>query len=428
MIDEFALQLNLPYSVGLYLAANALPDAVLFWDAPACAINKAKYIHGNHDLFSTLLHESSFHRVAATSVTVNTIPFPREKDIAVRIVRIASLPGCGVVLIASLPMAAITGIQYDSVINSLPPDLGKPVIAIPALSLSADWLRGYEETLDALAAALPIDNPSPHPDNVAVVGYLMDRNEEDHTANLRELRRLLRALGLNLVSVWLSGEPVAHLSEIHTAGTIISLPYARRSAQTLAARTGARIVETELPLGIEPTRRWLSQIAEATGRGKKADRLIDGELKNLIPKLEWIVPRFFLNRSFALCEDPVLLPPLAELIHSLGGNVRFAASMAAADHPLAELSTPDGPLAVHRGPTIPHLKKSLAGAFPDSPPDLLVTNTLFKKFADLNDMHFLEFGFPSYFTHALFDSPFLGFRGALNLINRIADRIAFYEA
>jgi hypothetical protein len=50
MTDDYTLPLNLPFSIGVYVAVNALPDAFLFMDAPSCAIAKAKYIYGNHDL------------------------------------------------------------------------------------------------------------------------------------------------------------------------------------------------------------------------------------------------------------------------------------------------------------------------------------------------------------------------------------------
>ena len=35
----------------------------------------------------------------------------------------------------------------------------------------------------------------------------------------------------------------------------------------------------------------------------------------------------------------------------------------------------------------------------------------------------MEFGFPSYFHHALARRPFLGFEGALHFIDRMAERL-----
>ena len=44
------------------------------------------------------------------------------------------------------------------------------------------------------------------------------------------------------------------------------------------------------------------------------------------------------------------------------------------------------------------------------------------------DLPFLEHGYPSYFTHAVFDAPYLGYRGFLSFVDRVANRLALCEA
>lgn len=427
-MDEYSIQLDFPYSIGVNLAVNAVSDLYILWDAPACAVNKAKFIHGNHDLFSTLLSASTFHRMSFSAVTANTVAVARENDMEKRILRLAAMKDCAAVLTAAYPMALITGIQYDMVARRAREQTKKPVIEVPSLSMSEDWLRGYEETLAALAGVIELPPAKPAADTVAIVGHLMDRNEEDNTGNLRELKRMLAGIGLKLVCVWLSGGRYRDLAKVAGAETIISMPYGRAAAAALARRAGARLVETELPLGFDATRRWLETIAAATGREERARRFIDSELSSLAPRLEWIVPRLFLGKRIALMGEPVQLPHLAQILDELGAEVCFAAAMGRPGKCPERLNLAGGrSVPVHAGPGITGLRKSLDEVFGGDPPDLLVTNTLFRRFPELSDMRFFEFGFPSFFTHFLYDSPFLGFNGAVNLIGRMAERMAFYE-
>ena len=70
---------------------------------------------------------------------------------------------------------------------------------LPDSSMRSDWLDGYDETLCALAGTLGPGKGKKVRGTVAVVGNMYDRNEGDHTGNMDELRRLTRALGLDLV-------------------------------------------------------------------------------------------------------------------------------------------------------------------------------------------------------------------------------------
>lgn len=76
-LAPFARRCTFPYLHGVYLAVNAIPDACLLVDAPACAFQKAEQIFGTHDLMSDLLDADSRHRVVHTSLHVSQRPRPR---------------------------------------------------------------------------------------------------------------------------------------------------------------------------------------------------------------------------------------------------------------------------------------------------------------------------------------------------------------
>jgi len=411
--ELFGQPLDYPYLIGAYLAVNAVSDLLLLVDGPDCAVLKAQHIHGKHDWNSTLLDCMGRHRIAYTATDPRNVALSREGLLKERLLSLARRPGTGAVLVTGLPMCSLTGTQYDRLAREAAPAAVKPLIPLPARSLEGGWLEGYAQTLNALAQAVVLSRGSPGTDSVAIVGYFMDRNEEDHRANLRELRRLLEALELDLVSVWLSGQDFAQLSDIGKAATILAFPYGLEAARTIARRTGARVVETGLPLGLEGTRRWLVTVAEACSR--QTQGLVEAELGRVIPRLEWVVGHSFLNRRAMLVADAHLLDPLAAFLRELGVRIVSAVSVGHRGQAPHDL-----PLLVR--PTSGRLDREWERVRKEGV-DLVVANSDFAARA-AQEAAVVEFGFPSHRWHAFAPSPFLGYEGALFLIQRMANALA----
>lgn len=411
---------NTPFMVGVYLAVNAVRDAFLLVDGPDCAHMKTQYVQGNHDWLSTLTDIGGRHRVANTAAHPFRMAASRETELVAALRRIAAHPGAGAVLVCPMPMAAITGVDYDRLAREARGEGPAPVLAVPGRSLSGDWLSGYALALEALARELDLA-PAPRPSTVAIVGYLWDRNEGDHEANVAELRRLLEGLGLELCSTWLSGGAVADLRRAAEASLVVSLPYARRAARRLGRRLGVPVVETALPLGLDGTTRWLRAVAAAAGVEDRVEPLVEAELTRVVPRLEWVVPAVFVHRTVAFVSDPHLLDGLLGLIEELGcrrGPIVVTARAAHAPH-LAERAEELGLLFE---PTRVRATEHLGKPVESGEVDLLVTNSLgVHHMAGRTPV--VELGYPSFFTHALFDRPFLGYRGALSLADRMANAL-----
>src|SRR5262249_54411280 len=161
--------------------------------------------------------------------------------------RVNQIPGARLGLICSMPHVTIIGTQYDKIVRDLEGEISLRLIEIPSRSLDGDWLHGYEEVLAGIASCMDVTGAAPDPKKVAFIGYLMDRTEHDHVANVEELERMMAALGLQATSVWLSGRPYEHLLEAKNAGTLIALPYGRKAAERLAQRTGAKLLQVGVP-------------------------------------------------------------------------------------------------------------------------------------------------------------------------------------
>jgi nitrogenase molybdenum-iron protein alpha/beta subunit len=259
------------------------------------------------------------------------------------------------------------------------------------------------------------------------VGYLWDRNEADHRSNVQELRRLLEGLSLDLETCWLSGSDTAGLVRAARAGTVLSFPYGREAAQILASRTETRLLECRLPISLEGTIHWIESVASHLGRQRKAQAFIEQELSLCADHLKWILPHALAGRRVAVISDPHLAGALVPALLELGCQVPVCVHWASSVTGDARDSAPDSVLLLNPSPE--ELGACLQEACQHERLDLIVTNShALLSHAGLGEgqLPFLELGFPSFYSHALYDRPWMGFNGVLQLVSRIAN--AFSQA
>ena len=414
MSEGLGRPMNLPSLLGVYLAVNALPDAYILVDGPDCALYKSHFIHGRHDLNSTLLRISGRHRVAFTNVCARGVVKEHDEIIRRHILTLDGLAESGLTLVTALPMCSITGVDYGRVIRSLGGRLSKPAVDIPPDSLTGDWLDGYAQTLSALVRGLGFTRGRRRKGSAAVIGYLMDRNEADHLGNLAELRRMLAALSLRMDCVWLGGQKALDLRRAQEAEFIISLPYGRAAARRLAGLTGARLVETELPFGLARSQRFMRDVGEAAVKSRQAEAFIARELARAIPRLRWIIPQRFLNRRAAFMGDPYLAAGFADIAEDLGMTVDGFIIRGRKGH-----GGPKAAGVLYEPPASSGEVRRLQ----EAPLDLLVSCWCDTEWPQPRCPS-MEFGFPSYRHHALFEQPFLGFNGLLAFVGRMADTLS----
>lgn len=408
---------QLPYLLGVFLGLNAVSDAAVMVDGANCVMVKADLIAGNHDLFSTLLSETGRHRILCTMSTPVNPPKNPEKKMAAMLNSVAGSGQFGAVLLTGLPYCWLAGMDYEGIARSVVS--GSPVAAIPAKSIDSDWLDGYDMMLEALARALPAKKPGKRAKNkVALVGYMFDRNESDHKANLKELTRLLKISGLEVVSIWPSGGSVAELARVSEASLIVSLPYGRKAARTLAAKYGAGLVETGLPLGLKGTSAWLSSVRRAAGLpGNLPPAILEEEREAaaaIAPAL-----RILLHKRLMFAGDPYLYSAFSSFAGEfcmslplvfLGSSRRHTGAGAAAGTMLFTPSTEEA-------------KAARAALSRYQVPDLAVVNSFSLTEGFAEGLPFVEFGFPSYGHHCLIDEPFFGYTGARSLVSRLLNSL-----
>ena len=431
MVDESrTLRCNFPASVGQLLAVNAVPDAFLLLDGPSCGFHKGELIAGNHDLTSSLLDAAGDHRICTTDTDVNNIARDRREVIAGRMDALRHHPDAGVVLISALPMATVVGTQYDAMIGELSSSDGAaPVHRVPIEPFDADWLEAYAAVLDLLAAELDLGEAAPSQDRVVVVGGLVDRNEADRRADRAEIADLLSGMGLETVALLPgSGGFAGDLRRAAEAGVVVSLPYGGAGARTLASRLDAILIETDLPVGLEDTTRWLRAIGRATGREGAAEALTERRLARTVPALEWVVPHHLLHRRLAFVGDPFLCAGLTGMGRELGFDVAEAFLLGKERHREALVNPGALPEATHWQPPAGLVTRRLRELHADHPLDLVISNTHYLHLARAADLPFLDLGFPNALTHHLTPAPTLGYTGALHLAERLMNRLALFDS
>ncbi|MBN1899511.1 MAG: hypothetical protein JW827_12105 [Spirochaetes bacterium] len=414
-------KLNHSYLNGVYLALNAIPDAYLLLDGTICAFSGMFSVHKTHDLLSDLVRQNTKHKVCCTGAMDHTVVHDRSELVNQFLFKLREEKDCSVIFICSYPMATVIGLHYDRIINMIQKQIITPLMEIPSRSMQEDWLSGYEETLLTLARNVDLRPDKKKSDHVAVVGYLFDRNEGDHIGNLKEIERIFKNLSLNCVSVWLSGSSFKKLHHIEKAGTIISLPYARRAAREIARKTGADLIELNLPFGMGGTREWISTIGKKLKRVKQAEFFIKRELGEIVPLANLIMPKYIQSKRFSVLGDPYLSWALTDSIIESGGEIDHAVFFS---KPGAEKN-----LISYKEPAFNILYEPRCGEvyelWDKSKTDVFIGNSYAFHLFMIKDKKepFIEFGFPSFYHHCLVVHPFLGFRGYINLLNYMINYI-----
>lgn len=412
---------------GVYIGLNAVPDTRLILDAPVGCNFKSERVGMNHDFHSTLFHPLGLHRVITTvehpqQLISGTLDTLREKAI-----RIMELSRPSVLFISEVTALWLEGNEVEVIARDLTEDLGIPVVYVKPDILGGDFLDGFETFLARLTEALPLEPPAkgPVPNLVGIVGYMPDRLEGDHRANVAVLRDLVRAAGLEPGPVLLDGSDVADLTGIAHASILLELPLSGGCATALAARTGARVIPMGLPVGLEGTTKWIADLAEAAGSPDEAGTTTQARLRELVPLLDRVREMFLQDHNVAIAAPPDLLPGLLEYVHDLGMECGLVAARCRDPKRLGPVRDVMDRLGMDMEILVDYrrsrFRQALNEAHHERPVSLVIGSTSEAVAAREVGAGLLEVGYPSYMTHALTPRPLLGFDGAARLVEEMVN-------
>jgi len=149
------------------------------------------------------------------------------------------------------------------------------------------------------------------------------------------------------------------------------------------------------------------------GREAAAEALIDRELRDIMPRLEFVAPYQFLHRRLVFVGDPFHAQGFLDIAEDLGCAVPFVGVTACARRGREVVAPPGTEVMVD--PRLTAFVRRF-GVLSQSAHLVVSCNTG----ASRQEHGYLEFGFLSYYRHALYDRPFLGFRGFMAFVDDMA--------
>ncbi len=409
------------YLDGVILVVNVVPDLAIVIDSPGCGLERTDKIGLRHDVYSTVTLPGMNARLINSMVRFPDITLGTEPKVVAAAKEINTNNNPSAIMVTANSTIELTGEYHEMTCRRLSAEFGKPVFSFPSRSISGDFLDGISDALKAVAGHVPL-SPAPIPGNVAIVGAPFERNEMDCHANLNELKRMLAGLGLTTCATLPSGVPFNDYRLLSSAELVIGLPYGHEAAAELAQRLAVPMLPLELPVGMSGSAHWLRKVAEATGRHEEAERFIQAELQDLLRRVQRVVRTMFFGKRLLLALDPYLARALVPALAELGFEVVDLMLRTRAAWRVTETSSMFESAGL-RFPIsfdtrLPELNQTWSSAIA-SGVDLIIATTLERAALEDGSVAYLEMGFPSYLRHALFDAPWLGFRGMLWLCDRM---------
>ncbi|HEY6098284.1 MAG TPA: nitrogenase component 1, partial [Anaeromyxobacter sp.] len=401
---DFSLRLTPSFVDGVLVSAGAIADATVIYCGSTCIDERAFATVMRHDLAQTLVATGGATRLVTTFTDYSVAPMGTARVVEETALKVLRTRRPGVLVLAELSRVTIAGEDLRGTCEALRATLPVPIVAATSRTLVRDASDALAGVLEGLARALPdaAFDGGLVPDRVALIGYDLERAEGDHVGNLECLGTALAAVGLYLAPPWLSGATFARLQEAARASLILALPEGRQAASVLAARSGARVLEVGLPVGLASTSAWLRGVATACGRPDAAEPFIEAQLARIVPRLDWVTERLA-GRRVGLCLAPGWLDAVEPMLtRELGIDVAFA--LARARLPPEDAAAPPGR---SYDPTVADVRDRIRRARDEGGLDLLVASSWEATAAGglLDGVGLVEFGYPSFDRHFLRPTP-----------------------
>ncbi|MDD4530871.1 MAG: nitrogenase component 1 [Candidatus Gracilibacteria bacterium] len=402
---KYSHKFNLTYLTGIILGTNAIKDAAVIIDGPNCSFFKADLIFNNHDIFSDLKDAKEGNKIFFTGVNIHSIVHGHEDFLRQKINEAFCVPKTKIAFLTAMPMVNLLGFQYESLIED------KSKVAFIKGHIGKDWIDGYESVLISLANLIDYKDKKVKKETVGIVGHLFDRNEGDCQGNVKELKRILKGIGLDITTIWLNGEDFNDLGKIKNSEYIISFPYGRKAAKIIQEKTGAKLLELDLPFSLESTIEFIRKIALATGKIHEGEKFIKQESKIVTDKLKPLIRRFLLDKNIIYGGEIQYIPGIINFCDLLGMNLKKIRGMCNED----KKNLLDKKLIKDYKIVLNSIYK-----IEEKDIDLLIRNSIFPV---PNKEKYIELGFPSIRTHYLNNRPILGFNGVLNFVESLINMI-----
>lgn len=403
--------LSLPYLIGIFLGINSFKDVVLIVDGLNCVMSKARYIHGNNDIYSNLLSMINGNRIVYT-MNGPVYNEDSEKKLESLINQYLNSGLYKAIFITSLPFMKVAYIDYNKIIKKIKSNI--PIIYINTPAIKNDWIDGYKNFIYSIINYLN-DNYSNDniikPKTVSIIGYLYDRNEFDNYANIKEIEKIINICGYDLLYTFPSGTSFKEVFNILKSEIIVNLPYTYGIKKYFKTKN-QKIFDLPLPIGTDNIMTWINSLAKNKIKAKlQTEKEIAKEIKKIIPILD-----FLSNKNAIYFGEPFLAEALSNFLNEL--NIEIKMFFLNIENKEINYNLKNFLI----NPDINKISKEITEIEKYEPISIAIGNAFSRDFYDQN-IPLLELGFPYYRYHCLNYSPYFGFMGYSFLANRILNTL-----
>ncbi|MBP7795756.1 MAG: hypothetical protein KA059_03140 [Elusimicrobiales bacterium] len=410
--DNFDNFISMPFLLGVIDGINSFNDICLIIDGPNCIMPRLEYIYGNHDIYSTLLSPLQEHRI---TYTMNDPLSGKdlERRLLFSIEEQLSYNKYSAIFISPLPFQRIARVDYLRIINSIKSDI--PIIYVEPRSCDEDWIDGYVAFLESiLNYLLKINgNVKNKKNTISVLGLLFDRNEYDNIANVAEIKKILNFLDFNDVYVFPSGTSFKETLKIIESENLIVLPYLYAFSDLVLKKYKANVFNLKLPFGINNSLRWGSVLRKGKNISKLNQLAIDS-MSRVLPVLNNLA-----GKNALYFGEPFMLDSIADFLNELNISIKgaFLNTGFKKGINIQEFKY------VFFNPSLNRIKNIIKNIKSEDDISFFIGNCFIKSLDIMGDSAFLEFGFPSYSNHSIYNQPYLGFDGFVNFTDKIFNTI-----
>lgn len=340
----------------------------------------------------------------------------------------------------------LSAFDVEAAVSELRMRLPVPVLYIKAPGHEGSIFTGFRRWLEALMPLLEPPAPAPAPEtsdrSVTIGGYFLDRFEMEHASNVNELRRLLTACGLEWRGAIVDGSPWEKVRRAGSARSIVWLPYGHGVAASACRGDGRTHCETDLPVGLNGTSVFLRKAAACLGIDPTVVEAVrDRELARVVPLINRAVSVLSGTRVAVFLDTPAAAAMTAFLIE-LGCEVPLVCLTDAPTASEQEFFDACARLGAGfdgqgDGAAVfqPARPRVLAGRsrneeymafieeFEREFIPLAIGSSHQKAELRRSDVRVLEMGFPSVGKHWMYPTPWMGYNGAVALVQRLTDAL-----
>lgn len=421
---------------GLFMAVNAMPDAWLVLDSPDGCYLKWEKLAYNHDLTSTLFHPLGRHRLAHTGIRLARLAFGTEKEVRKLIRRIAREERPAIIFLSEVSMVLVTSNDLRTLAQEMTLETKVPVVYVAPRTFDGDWLDGYQAALGGLAKVVGSQEQKERTQTeegsartAVIIGLMADRTEGEARGNSLALQDLMKMAGYDDVKVWLDGSPVASLARAPIASLIVKLPGFEEMGDGFLKSD--KTIECHLPLGIAQSSAFVRRVAEASHSIDVAETRLAQTLSRTVPLVERARSRYLAGREIVIAAEPAWAIGLMGFLSELGAGVPLVAVRTRREARVELVRKVARELGFESEIIFDYstsgFEKALDRCARTFGCDAIIGTTAEREAAWRRGLGFVEFGYPSFVTHALAPRPFLGFDGAIRLCEELVNAVCLTD-